>query len=294
MDRLPHDVVEAVVQVFGRGFHFKDGMAAFLLTAGVDRALVEKYRAEAKYPWARKVLTELGDTEDDRIVQRRILTELCRLKGLPDENAPDRDAGLDALRKLKVLANEHQLVAETAKKESRSRGDLQEQRQRVAAERAKKLEHLKTEFYAGVTTEDRQRAGYSLEDILKELFALFEIEYRPPFKTETQQIDGHFTLDGFHYLVEARWRKTQPTDADVGSFKTKVDSKLESTRGLFVSVQGFREEVVAQYSGRGANIIFLDGADLMHILEGRVDLRDGLRFKVDKAAQEGRIFVPLK
>lgn len=294
MDRLPHDLVEAMVQVFGRGFHFKDGMAAFLLAAGVHRTLVEKYRAEAKYPWARKVLTELGDTEDGRIVQRRILTDLCRLKALPDDKAPDRDAGLDALRKLKVLASEHQLLVETAKRESKQRDDFQAQRQRVASERAKKLEHLKSEFFGGLTSEDRQRAGYSLEDILKELFALFEVEYRAPFKTETQQIDGHFVLDGFHYLVEARWRKLQPSDADVGGFKTKVDSKLESTRGLFLSVMGFREEVVGQYSGRGANIIFMDGTDLMHVLEGRVDLRDGLRFKVEKAAQEGRTFVPLK
>jgi hypothetical protein len=203
MDRLPHDIVEAMVQCFGRGFHYKDGMAAFLLTAGVERSLVEKYRAEAKYPWARKILTELGDTENGCVTQRRILTHLCQLRDLPDEKAPDRSAGLDALRKLKALASEHQLHVETTKTEGKHRHDLQEQRQRVASERAKKLEHLKAEFFGGLTGEDRQRAGYSLEDMLKDLFAIFEVEYRPPFKTETQQIDGHFILDGFHYLVEA-------------------------------------------------------------------------------------------
>ncbi len=81
---------------------------------------------------------------------------------------------------------------------------------------------------------------------------------------------------------------------EIGGFKTKVDSKLESTRGIFVAVQGIRPEVVAQFQGRGCNIIFWDGTDLIEILEGLVDLRDGMRFKIEKAAQEGRAFVSLR
>lgn len=72
-----------------------------------------------------------------------------------------------------------------------------------------------------------------------------------------------------------------------------MDTKLESTRGIFIAVQGIRPEVVAQSQGRGCNVIFWDGADLVHVLEG-VDLRDAMRFKIEKAAQEGRAFVPLR
>jgi hypothetical protein len=32
---------------------------------------------------------------------------------------------------------------------------------------------------------------------------------------------------------------------------------------------------------------------LVHVLEGRTDLRDGLRKKIEKAAQEGIVFYPL-
>jgi hypothetical protein len=39
--------------------------------------------------------------------------------------------------------------------------------------------------------------------------------------------------------------------------------------------------------------IFWDGADLIQILEGRVDIRDALKFKIGRAAQEGKTFVSL-
>ena len=128
---------------------------------------------------------------------------------------------------------------------------------------------------------------------MRDLFALFEIEYRKSFRTETQQIDGHFNFLGFDYLVEAKWRQDQPTEQELGAFKHKVDGKLESTRGIFISIPGFRQEVVAQFNGRGPNLILLDGQDLIHVLEGRIDLRDGLKKKIEKAAQEGIVFVTL-
>jgi hypothetical protein len=81
---------------------------------------------------------------------------------------------------------------------------------------------------------------------------------------------------------------------EIEGFKGKVERKLESTRGIFVAVQGIRPEVVTQFQGRGCNIIFWDGMDLIEILEGRVDLRDGMKFKIEKAAQEGKAFVSLR
>jgi hypothetical protein len=72
-----------------------------------------------------------------------------------------------------------------------------------------------------------------------------------------------------------------------------VNSKLESTRGLFISVPGFRTEVASQFNGQGANLILIDGRDLIYILDGRADLRDALKRKIERAAQEGIVFTPL-
>jgi hypothetical protein len=118
--------------------------------------------------------------------------------------------------------------------------------------------------------DDPQARGYSLEDLLAELCEANEIQYRRPFKTQTEQMDGHFKFKGFDYLVEARWRREQPDLQDLGGFKTKVDKMISSTRGLFLSVVGFRPEVVNE------------------IVKGVTS-----NLKVRKAAQEGIIYFPL-
>lgn len=114
------------------------------------------------------------------------------------------------------------------------------------------------------------------------------MRYRKSYRAEGEQIDGFFAFGGFDYLVEARWRKKQPTLEDLLAFKGKVDRKIESTRGFFVSVQGFRPDTIQRLREAGpANLILLDGYDLTLILEGRVSLIDGLQAKIDKASQEG-------
>lgn len=164
---------------------------------------------------------------------------------------------------------------------------------KIIAERAEKLKELKEDYFRGFSEGDRQKAGYILENILERLFPLFELEYKKPYKTATQQIDGHFGFEGFNYLVEAKWQKELPSESEIGGFKRKVDTKLESTRGVFISINGFREEVVKSFEGNKSNILFFDGEDLMHIIEGRVDLQDAIYTKMQKASQEGIAYFPV-
>jgi len=290
---LSHDIIEAMVQCFGKAFHYKDVVESFFVSSGVNRGLVRKYRDEAKFVWARHVLTDLGASEEGCLTQRKVLTELCKVRNLPDPAAPDPNAGLDSLRALKRLAQEEQLVAKEEIKKTEDRTRLAQERAKLQQERADKLQGLNSKFAQAVTNPNRQQSGYSLEDLLKELFPLFELEYTKSYRTETQQIDGKFVLDSFHYLVEARWRSYLPTEQEIGGFKQKVDTKLASTRGLFISVPGFRSEVVQQFDGRGANIILMDGLDLTFILEGRIDLRDALRYKIERASRDGKVLCHL-
>jgi hypothetical protein len=293
MQPVPYEILEAMVQCFGKCFHYKDGVTSFFLSSGVPRALNDQHRNEAKYVWARRVLTELGQTEEGCLVQRKILTELCRLRDLPDKDVPDRDAGLKALRTLKTMAVEKSLLAEQDKKTAQDRLWSNQEAVKVAQERANKLETLRKAFNDAILLEDRQRAGYALQDLLKDLFALFEIEYRKPYKVGTiEDFDGHFNFRGFDYLVEARWRKDMPTVQEIGGFKSKVDRDFQSNRGVFVSVQGYRQEVIEEFNRTGTNIILIDGRHLVEILEGRIDLRDALRVMIDKAAQEGLAYTP--
>ncbi len=290
---VPYQITEAVIQCFGRAFHFKDAVAGFMGSCGVPVELIEKYRDEAKYVWARRVMQELGTTDEGVFIQKRIVTELCKLRNIPDEGVKDKSSGLDALRKLQVLAKKNKIEYQEEKRLVSSKRLLAEEKNKQIQARAERLENLRKRFIEGFKADNRQAEGFSLERILQELFEIFEINYKKSYKTSTQQIDGYFNFEGFDYLVEAKWRKGTPTEQEIGGFQYKVNNKIESTRGVFISINGFRDEVVNAFDGKGANLIFMSGKELAMILEGMMDLREVLKEKIMIAAQEGRVFVEI-
>lgn len=291
--QLPYEIRNQIIQCIGLCFHYKDNVEAFFISCGVERRLVIKDKASPKFVWARALLAELDDTENGFIIQRRILTELCKLRSIPDKDAPNPDAGLLALRKLKELAVENQLEVENREAHMDLLKNINEEKARIVHDRGKLLSDLKSKFITSISSVNRQKAGYLLEDILESLFPIFDLEYRKSYRTETQQIDGHFKYEGFDYLVEAKWRTDQPNENEIGGFKRKIDTKLKSTRGAFISVNGFRDEVIKSFEGIGSNILFFTGEDIMHILEGRIGLDEVLSKKIDKAAQEGKVYFPV-
>lgn len=293
---LPPEVKNALIEVCGRSFWYKQPLFDMFARAGIADELYLQYEHEAKFKIARQLLHDLEAMgEDGYLLQRRLLSELCRLRNLTDKEVPDRDAGLAALRNLKTVAAEHDLAvqeekATAARRASDAATDIQK-----ARDRDRRLAELHAAFVELTTSEDRQARGYGLEDLLKELFALHEIRYRKSYRGDGEQIDGFFTFGGFDYLVEARWRTEQPNFGDLATFKAKIDRKIESTRGLVLSMRGFHVEVIERMRQTGtANMILVDGYDLNLILEGRVSLVDALQRKVDKAAQEGVMYFPLR
>jgi hypothetical protein len=244
----------------------------------------------------RHILSELDELgEDGWLIQRRVLTELCKLRRIPDPGVEDKAAALESLRNLKQLAISQKLVVEEEASSTAQRlADTRRQQAAIAA-RAQKMEELRSAYADMVAGRQTPQArGYSLEELLAQLFESHEIQYRRPYKLSAEQVDGHFHFEGFDYLVEARWRTEQPTQGDLTGFKGKVDRKLASTRGLFVSVAGYRPEVVTEFTrGTSSNIVLMDGQDVSLILEGQISLIDALAFKIKKAAQEGLVYVPL-
>jgi hypothetical protein len=290
---LPFEIREQIIQCIGTCFYYKDNVEAFFISCGIDKRIASKHKDLYKFVWARELLNDLDGIPDGDILQRKILTELCKFRNLPDLKADNPDAGLSALRRLKELAVENKIEVEEIKRDTKSRKIIAEEKKKIIEERSQRLSDLKKAFNNGIVNQDRAAAGYSLEDILEQFFPLFDLDYRKSYKTDTQQIDGHFRFEGFDYLVEAKWRMDQPPESEIGGFERKIETKLESTRGLFVSINGFREEVVKQFEGRGSKILFMTGEDLSLLLEGIMDLKEALRIKIERAAQEGKVFVSI-
>lgn len=294
MKPIPFEILEQIIQCFGRSFHYKDTLASFIISCGLKPNVATKYKDEYKFVWAKKMLSELNETDEGRIEIKKIITGLYQLRNLPDKDIKDKESGLSALRKFKELINTHQIIVKEVNETKISRKTLLKEKQKIQEQRGKKLVELKTKFNSNITSENRQKVGFSLEDIIKDLFALSEIEYKKSYKSGTQQIDGYFRFEGFDYLVEAKWRKDQPPESKIGSFQRKVTTKLESTRGLFFSMNGFRKEVISEFNGQGANIIFFTGEDLSLMLEGRIDIKEALTKKIERAAQYGFVLTEIR
>jgi hypothetical protein len=242
-----------------------------------------------RFKIARYILSDLDSSAYRRLeldamgdegweIQRRLVTELCQLRKLPDETVPDANAGLAALRFLKELARDQKLFVEQEQTDAEQRAQEARRQQAALAARAQKMAELRKTFEAlAMAREDPQARGYSLEDLLAELFELREIAYRRSYRTPTEEIDGHFGFKGFDYLVEARWRRDPPTEADLAAFKGKVDRKIQSTRGPLVSIPGFRQEVVLRFThGTTSNIVLMSRPESWTEPAGEGPVRGGV------------------
>lgn len=129
---------------------------------------------------------------------------------------------------------------------------------------------------------DPQQRGYLLQGLLNMMFKLYEIHAIPSFTRNdgAEQIDGGFNLEGRYYLVECRWRKKPADPAQVGEFYAKVDNSGGQPMGLFLSINGWSENVpslVKKYKNKC--IILMNGNDLHYVLSGMIGLQELIKAK---------------
>lgn len=296
--RIAINVQLAAIAVCRDAFHWRDDLRAVFLNGGVPRALYDKYDHpdNSKPKIARFIFDELSALGEPGFqIQRKIIEELCRLSK-PHRDAPDQAAGARALGDLKREATFAQILVNPERAAADARRAASERKATAVAERRAKLGSLRGQFLAlnrliPATDRERQRRGYDFERLLADLFRLYDLEYRPSYRIEGEQIDGAFHFRGFTYLTEAKWRGSPPDFGDLVDFKAKVDGKMESTRGLFISMAGYDRRVVdhVTHVARGArnNIILVDGRDVARLFEGGVGLIDLLTMKIDAAEHEG-------
>lgn len=138
-----------------------------------------------------------------------------------------------------------------------------------------------------------QARGYAFESLLRDLFNVFGLEAREPFRLKGEQIDGSFLLKGETYLVEAKWQNAQTGVADLHTFHGKLEQKAAWTRGMFVSNSGFTEDGLIPF-GRGKRVVCMDGLDLFETLSRELPLNHVLERKVRRAAETGLPFARVR
>lgn len=292
---LPLDVMNAAVSAIGKAFWYKAPLQRLLLRAGVPQSMFDRYSDLPKYSMARQIFGDLeAKGEAGNAIAFSIVEQLCAIRKITDDKV-NANIAMAALDELRVISKAALLESATDVLERQRRAKAEETRLATSTMRDQALERCRLRFSDMLKEENSQKRGYDLESLLEELFRLNELEYRSSFRAPAQQIDGAFRFNSFDYLVEVKWIQSEASLEQLNSFKSKVDSKITSTRGLFLSMTGFRDDVVEQFQrGRETNVILMTGEDLVVILEQRIGLTDALELKATKAAHEGKINVRLR
>jgi Restriction endonuclease len=186
-----------------------------------------------------------------------------------------------------------QTTAERAEQGLRFAQD-QQQEMSGRMQRSEELRRLKEAFIDLTSESDRQKAGLKLEVLLNQLFTIYGLDPRRPFKITGEQIDGSFDLDAQIYLVEAKWEKEPLPEAPMLIFRGKIEGKSTFTRGVFIAMNGVSNEARhAITQGKSPSFFVMDGYDLFMILSETINLTDFLRKRIRLLAEEGRVCVPL-
>jgi len=144
---------------------------------------------------------------------------------------------------------------------------------------------------------DPQQRGYLLEELMNRTFDLHGMPPVKSFKRNegAEQIDGAFKLEGWHYLVECRWRERLADVRQLDGLKGQVDRSGKQVLGLFLSINGWTEHVSPLLKQNPEKaIILMDGYDLRGVLSGQADLRDFVLAKVARLNLFGEPFYGLR
>jgi hypothetical protein len=224
---------------------------------GVFRAMLQSLLTWSRFdPYYFEKLKKL-----DRAKAEQTLAHLRQLQEI-------RDAKISSEREKRTAAESREAAPDTT---------LPDVRNEFFALHAGKLPH--------------QKRGYALERILATLAKLSALEVTEPFRVCGEQIDGAVKFEGEHYIVEAKWEDAAASNEPVYQFVGKVEGKMYG-RGIFVSVQGFSENVVKSVViGKAIKTIFIDGEDLTLVLEGQLTFAKLLDVKIKAAQTRGEIYI---
>ncbi len=134
--------------------------------------------------------------------------------------------------------------------------------------------------------------GFEFEKLIFSVLQNEGLEPRSGYKPEGEQIDGSFFWNGQTFLLEAKWVTNPLPVSSIYSFKGKLDGKFHTTSGIFISVNGYSDDVEdALKFGKSLNILLFDKEDIPPIFNGEVLFLEVLKFKLRQAGDTGSLQV---
>jgi hypothetical protein len=292
------------IEVMATLVHIKNTMAELILKpAGVPldiyrNLLYKRDETTGKSLSKRQIAPLILDALEQKGLGKIVIRNMVELASnwSSFHLADDEFAARATVQKARELLGTLELMeAREAKQREMAR---KEEIARIENERAeilsKQSELLLMMFDDLAISDDPQRRGYLLQDLLNRIFDLHQIPLVRPFTRNQggEQIDGAFTLEGWHYLVECRWRQKLADIRELDGLKGQVDRSGKQTMGLFLSINGWSENVPNLLKQNPDKSLFLmEGYDLRTVLASRLDLRDFLLAKIARLSLEAEPFL---
>ena len=300
MKLISSAALNALKEALAKIYWYKRDLRSFLINT------IDNPNILARLNWEdnkRNIVADLIDYcarnqntyQDDLIKLMREVTRIddfSHLEQLEDGKAKAVAAKTAVSALTKLTASHEKLIGEQQRAEEMR--DAAQKSILVQKGVSEKLADLHQQVCSLIGTNDFQKRGYQLEKILKEVFALFDLDPRASFRNMGEQIDGAFTFESIDYLLEAKWQKELVGIQELDSFKSRLERKLDNTLGLFFSFNGFSENAINTHITGRKTMILMDGSDLMAVLDGQISLPQLLLRKRRHASQTGNIYLKIR
>ncbi|KKQ97739.1 MAG: hypothetical protein UT24_C0012G0050 [Candidatus Woesebacteria bacterium GW2011_GWB1_39_12] len=205
-----------------------------------------------------------------------------------------RNGSLDAGYAKSRIGQLNKLLGKKTKiEEERLKLREKEQEYEKIKARSQLITDLRDKFYRMCQDSDQtQKRGYELEDLLNKMFSFFGFDVFKPFKLKGEQIDGSFKHDGDNYIFESKWQDKESAVNDLYAFAYKIESNSLYPRGVFFSINGYSEDALNRITyNKKAQLILFDAVDIIAVLEERISLVSLLEEKIRFAQTHSRIYV---
>lgn len=289
------DVIMALKSALTTAFWYKSDLHDFLIYSLGNKPIFNGVNWEdIKYDIVSYIINSM--IEQEEVYQKDILKlckDVCAISNYHQlERSDDPEKRISEAKKsiksLAAIMRKHTDICDTLAQRQKSKSHYLANVSKID-DHNKKLLEFKNEFDKILKLSSPQKRGFKLEKFLNELFVFFDLDAAGSFKISGEQIDGAFTHDGTDYIIEAKWQDKYVNKGTLLEFAGKVEEKLKTTLGLFISINGFSSEALEIFSPQYRSIILMDGMDLILVLEGRISLRDLIYKKRRHASETGEI-----
>ncbi|MFA5104088.1 MAG: hypothetical protein WC527_02810 [Candidatus Margulisiibacteriota bacterium] len=286
--KLDFNKKNAMIQLAGSCFWFWNTFYYFLNSCGLAPSAYEQFgKSVGKYQVMRSLL-ELLERQERHDLILNIATGFYNLK--LSEDGIDLKKAKQLLDEFRKSTGETLVETEAEKKEQVRRITEQKKMFEEKQVRSRRIVELKNVYTQLSCSSDKQKRGYDIESLFFDLLSIEEFENTKPFRNPGEQIDGHFKYEKFDYLVEIKWTQDTAKQEDLSVFDGKIRGKAQSTRGLFLSINGFDSQAVLKYKTDSPRIILMDGQDLFIVLDERTTFYDLMKYKVDQLVRKGEVY----